>query len=128
MNKKVSVISLNVQIISRIGIKIFFLNFFKISAFCGRLAHKEYIRRKRKDPAGQSKFHPICDTCNTKYLERQILKPYWKTQGKLREMVKQREEEFSSLNEKLSRTEMEIKNCDRQVDLLEYFLILFLKN
>ena len=85
------------------------------SAFCGKLTTKSKLTRKRKDPQNPSKYHPICEKCNTAYLEKYILSPYWKMHGKLRDMVKKREMEFHTLTDKLSKLEMDVTHIDRQV-------------
>ena len=90
----------------------------KFCTFCGKQCHKSKITRKRKDPQNPSKFSPICDKCNTKYLEMHILEPYWKTHSKLKEMVRKREKEVNELENKIGKVNMEIKNCDRQVSFL----------
>ena len=85
------------------------------SPFCGKLAHKSVLERKRKDPKNTEKFVKICDKCNDAYLERQLLLPFWKHYQKIKVVVDDRERKHEMLTGKVNRLEAELVNIKRMV-------------
>jgi len=103
MKKKVIVILLGRKKVLKIGNWIA-----NDSSFCGKLVHKSVINRQRKNPNGE-KFYPICDKCNSAYVERIMLLPFWNKCGSLQKSIQSNEEELAGLMEKSREIEMEIK-------------------
>ena len=85
------------------------------SPFCGKIVHKSMIERLRKDPQNPTKFVKICDKCNTAYLERQMLMPFWKQYQKIKIVVDDREKKYETLTVKVNKVEAEVVNITRLV-------------
>lgn len=73
------------------------------------------IERLRKDPQNPTKFVKICDKCNTAYLERQMLMPFWKQYQKIKIVVDDREKKYETLTVKVNKVEAEVVNITRLV-------------
>lgn len=67
--------------------------------FCGKLVQEKFVSRKRRDPRDPTKFHPVCDRCNTAYIERKELGPYLASVAKLQKAVNNRKFDCDALSQ-----------------------------
>ena len=57
----------------------------------------------------------ICEKCNTAFLERHLLLPFWKQYQKIKVVVDDRERKYEMLTGKVNRLDAELMNIKRLV-------------
>jgi len=85
------------------------------SPFCGKLAHKSVIKKRRKAP-DSDKILPICDKCRSLFIEKIQLSPFLDAQAQLQERIDKREETLNRTQTLLVQLESEIRTLESNVN------------
>lgn len=71
------------------------------------------LTRQRKDPKDANNYQSICENCNFKYLQLQMILPFLKNAEKLRKLSVDREDEYNAISKDFNKiyTELQQKNA-----------------